>query len=52
MAIVGSFGFGIMEMHMVLVLLMDSQVLQSYTFVYLESFRSYHCRDSIRSFES
>ena len=52
MAIMGALHSVHMETLMVSSLLLDSQVLQSYTFAYLESFRSYHCRDSIRSFES
>lgn len=52
MAIVGSFGFGIMEINLVLPLLMDSQVFQPVAFAHLEDFRSYHFRHSIRPFES
>ena len=52
MAIMGSFGFGIMEINLVLPLLMDSQVFQPVAFAHLEGFRSYHFRNSIRPFES
>ncbi len=52
MVIVGSFGFGIMEVHLVLSLLLDSQVFQSCAFAHPENFRSYNFRHSIRSFKS
>ena len=52
MAIMGSFGFGIMEIHLVTSLLMDSQVFQSVAFAYLKGFRCYHFRNSIRPFQS
>ena len=52
MAIVGTFSFGIMEVHLVLSLLLDSQVFQSAAFAHPEDFRSYYFRHSIRSFKS